>query len=358
MLALQEAQAKLPFENLQRNLRLIDIQAQQKRVAGGDEATIETERLAARQAAFNGTLTEQAGAIGQGQLFKDVGSTPEELIKFLNERAEQSLAIQQFQNLIGQMGDSVTFARMMELALEAKTYKDKIPSQIYDSASGIIETFTTKGGLASLTAGLGANARFLSSKEMRYLNSLGGLPGHLMRAVTRKEASVRELMNVGATVAGVQNLLGSYVSEVTSDTSIAENLLSVIEQSQQTQLEISANTKKTAENTALQLEKDRGDAFIDIARGGLAQGARFGSFLSPAPLSLSSAAASLSLSSSIVKSIDEQNLDRLEALLKVSKDIRALLTEIAINTSGAGGDSTGFTSSELLALMSDFKSRS
>lgn len=341
MLALQEAQAKLPFENLQRNLRLIDIQAQQKRVAGGDETTIETERLAARQAAMQETLTSESGKIAQGSLFGNVGSSPEELIQFLNDRAGQSLAIQQFQNLIGQMGYDTSLSRMFELAKEAKTYENKIPQQIYNRAREMIE-LTLESGLSASTA---------SARDLEFIAN-NNIPGF------RLIDSARKALRSGQIAASAQANVNALTSEITSDISIAENLLSVIEQSQQTQLEISANTKKTADNTSLQLEKDRGDAFIDITRGGLAQGAKFGSFLSPAPLSLTNAAANLSLSSSIVKSIDEQNLDRLEALLKVSKDMRALLTEIAINTSVPGGDSTGFTSSELLALMSDFKSRS
>lgn len=346
MLALQEAQAKLPFENLQRNLRLIDIQAQQKRAAGGDENTIETERLNARQAALQGTLTEQAGTISGGQLFSGTAATPEALIQFLNDRAGQNLALQQFiqlANLLSQPREySTNYIRAVYKQM--RTYKGKIPDAVYNPVMNRFEDFLTQ--VANSHDIFDSNFTPKTKEQ-----ALSDVVNDRFYGVS----SISFSGNDGIGIGGIANSLGS---EITSDTSTAENLLSVIDQSYQTQLDIAANTKKTADNTSLQLEKDRGDAFIDIVRGGLAQGAQFGSFLSPAPLSLSSAAAGLTLSSSIVKSIDERNLDQLIMLLQVSKDMRALLAEIAINTSGPNGDSTGFTSSELLALMSEFKSRS
>lgn len=406
ILSLQEAQAKVPFTQLQQNLRLTDIQAQKRKLAGEDEASVKTWRLNTRAELLQGTLMSEGGKIAGGKLFGDVGSSPEELISFLNSQTQFAA----FYDVVRSIVQGVSSTQSM-FASGARSWFVTSRNTLRSAASksGVPQDnpiFTAVDSfLGQAIAGIdNSQARYnltgqayeifgktirvfgdpwgaedkkyknLSSKDKAKLDSIArqltgrGITGDratdmsIINTIARTEGwrlyGMSDGKAAGTNWYGSSDYLSEMLSESTADTSIAENLLSVIEQSQQTQLEISANTKKTAENTSLQLEKDRGDAFIDVARGGLAQGARFGSFLSPAPLSLSNAAAGLTLSSSIVKSIDERNLDQLIMLLQVSKDMRALLAEIAINTSGAGGDSTGFTSSELLALMSDFKSRS
>jgi hypothetical protein len=132
MLALQEQQAKLPFENLQRQLRLIDIQAQQKRLAGQDEVTVERERLEARRAAIQQVISEQAGTIAGGRLFGNVEATPESLTQFLSERAAQSTALSQFMQLIEAMQDrGISLERMRQLASQALAYQGKIPQEFF-----------------------------------------------------------------------------------------------------------------------------------------------------------------------------------------------------------------------------------
>ena len=145
-------------------------------------------------------------------------------------------------------------------------------------------------------------------------------------------------------------------SEIISDTSVAENLLSTIEQSLATQLEIEKNTKKIAENTSLQLEKDRGAAFIDIAAGGLRQ---YGNFLSGvSPITFASQAASVVLSSLAADTARKTDNELLSELVAINKDMRILLAEIALNTNRAAGNFAGLTESELIAMIDNLRSRS
>jgi hypothetical protein len=232
MLALQEASAKLPFEDLQRQLRLIDIGAQQSRLAGVDEQTIERQTLAAKQAAITSTLQSESGAIGEGRLFAGTGSSADDLIGFLSERAAQSAAIGQFMSLVDLVGsNTLSPEQYEEVKRQAMTYKGKIPDEIYNAA------FNQSGGFAY------GGIKSVRADWVETQTVLGGQP---------LIARVREL-----------------VSEVGVDAGIAENLLSVIEQQLAIENQINDNTKKTAENTskALELRPDRERSFIDVGRG-------------------------------------------------------------------------------------------
>jgi len=233
MLALQEAQAKLPFENLTRQLRLIDIKAQQQRVAGGNETQIQQQRLAARQAAISATLTSEAGTISNGELFAGTSGTPEDLTRFLSERASQSLAVAQFAALIqSSIADpNLPRDRMLEIIRQAKTYSGKIPAELYNS---------------------GVNG-LLKWEKLISGNYSGNFQTDYAEAYNQLFASV--------------NAAQSLASEITRDTGTAENLLSVIEQQLQTQSDIEKNTKATADNTAKALRPDRERSFIDVGRG-------------------------------------------------------------------------------------------
>ncbi len=237
MLALQEAAAKTPFENLQRNLRLIDIQAQQQRLAGKSESEVEATRLASRRSAMQSTLSEQGGKIGEGALFEGVKATPESLIAFMNERAEQALAIAQFNALIQSTADpNMTYGRMMAIYDIARTYSGKIPAKLYnlgiEGIQRITDVFknTTNQNVGQLQENLQVASRFL---------------------------------------APARDISSTLVSEISTDTNRAESLLSVFQDSLQVELDIRDSSRKTAENTskALELRPDRERSFIDVGRG-------------------------------------------------------------------------------------------
>jgi len=221
MLALQEAQARLPFENMSRQLRLIDINAQQQRLSGVNESSVESQRLAARQAAIQGTLSSQGGTIAGGSLFSNVSADPQSLTAFINERAAQSAAINQFMQL-AEIIPTLTGSAKETAFRQLQSYKGLVPDELYNAFQ---KAYDVSGGILTLRAG----QEFASG-----LTTARGLFG-----------------------------------EITRDTATAESLLSVIQDSLANQIAIEENTRKTAENTskALTLRPDRERSFIDVGRG-------------------------------------------------------------------------------------------
>jgi len=343
MLALQEQAAKLPFENLQRKLRLTEIQASQQRLAGVDESTVESERLSSRSTAIQETLTQQSGSISQGRLFGNVQATPESLIQFLSERGAQAPAISQFISYAEQlralaMSNNPSSGVIGQIISYMESLRDMLPPEIYNSVFGNSAPYDFL-----------RHTQWLESSGLQwsyqYPRETGGGVG-------------ATLHQVAANVSGAFSL----GSEVTTDTAIAENLLSTIEQGNQVQLEIAANTKKTAQNTSLQLEKDRNAAFIDIAGGGIRGFGQLlaGNFgLNTNALTLPTGISNAMLASQGMQSLEEKSYSALKSLVGVSEDMRELLAEIAVNTNRTAGDVVGsFSDQELLSKLDEYKARS
>ncbi len=300
MLALQEAAAKLPFDNLQREMRLADIQGQQRKLAGEDAAAVDASIRAQKLSLAQSTLTAEAGRISEDALFGGTGSTPNDLIRFLSERAAQSTAIGQFMALTSQAAGDVSAATLRELYSKALTYSGKIPPEIYEA--GII-------GLRQF---------------VDHMN----LP-----TSQRTNAQYEELF---ANLQSTPYRVGSLVSEVTRDTATAENLLSVIEQSNTLQLEISANTKKTAENTTQLLRPDRQRSFIDVGQGFISSlgqrispsGMGIARSLSQQGLSLPSEIGMASTTSVLAKTLQERMAEAMEMQVRNSSRANDLLSGI------------------------------
>lgn len=328
MLALQEAAARLPFENLSRQLRLIDINAQSQRVGGGNEAAIEQQRIAARQAAIQGVLTQEASTIGGGQLFAGTEATPAGLTQFLNERAAQALAIQQFSQRISALSDpSISIAMAKALAGQALSYRGKIPDELFNAVSN------TLSGIM----GIDIDSFFTGTiSELQQLR--GGIDQGGMLATTFRDTAdrIRAASNIFSGVSGASSLAESLVSEITRDTTTAENLLSVIEQSQQTQLEINANTKKTADNTSQLLRPDRQRNWIDVGQGFISSlgqrispsGVGIARSLSQQGLSLPSEIGLASTTSTLAKTLQERMAEAMEMQVRNGARANDLLSGI------------------------------
>lgn len=347
MLALQEQAAKLPFENLQRKQRLIEIEAAQQRVAGIDESTIEKERLAKRSAAVKDTLRTQSGVIAGERLFGDVQATPDLLIKFLSERAAQAPSIALFMSLADQLralatSDNPSSAIIGTVINQMKSLRSNIPAQLYDAVFGDGSAdyiqFYTQGMEAS------------------------GLPWSYAYP-RQNNVGIGAVLN---TVAGNIGQAGELASEVSKDTTTAENLLSVIEQSLSLEKEIADSTKKTADNTS-RLTQMRETTVLDLAGGGLRG---FGSFfrgafnsidklINPTMPALSTPSAisnSLSIAS-LTRSWQERTADGIESLVKIQTEALQLLAEIALNSNRQGDVAGSLTEAELLTIMGKIRSR-
>jgi hypothetical protein len=297
MLALQESQAKLPFENLQRQLRLIDINAQTARLGGAPEQQVEAQRLAQRQSAINATLSAESGSIAGGALFGGVQGNAGSLTQFLGERAAQSAAIAQFMALMNAAGaGNLSSGQVLELARQARSYAGLIPNEIYAPAIASLSKFEQADA-----------ARSLAQRIAAY-EGLRATAGNL----------------------------NALASEVGIDTSRAESLLSVIEQSNQTQLEIATNTKKTAENTSQLLRPDRQRSFIDVGQGFISSlgqrispsGVGIARSLSQQGLSLPSEIGLASTTSTLAKTLQERMAEAMEMQVRNGARANDLLSGI------------------------------
>ena len=139
-------------------------------------------------------------------------------------------------------------------------------------------------------------------------------------------------------------------SEITRDTTTAENLLSVIEQQLQTQQEIQKNTKVTADR--LSETPGRNSSIIDISRGfSRSLGAIVNPQLTNTGLPQSIAAAVLA--TDIQKSIQERTVKGIEDLVTIQRDSRELLSIIGKTLAG-----TNTANSALLVQLEDLYRRS
>lgn len=347
MLALQEAQAKLPFENLQRRLRLVDIEASKQKLSGISNEDAELFASKKKLSEIQSTLASEGGKISQGSLFGSVQPTPDSLISFLSERAGQSLAISQFVQLLGQLSGMDDYSNVSIRYVEAvysqlQSYQGLIPSELYNT-------------------GVNGVGRFINAWRRKQQLGPGAVTPAQRDAWNAADAEFRS-----AALSGVVGSVNSLQSEIISDTSIAENLLSLIEQSNQFQLSIADSTKKTADNTS-RLTQMRETTILDLAGGGLRG---FGSFfrgafnsidklINPTMPALSTPSAisnSLSIAS-LTRSWQERTADGIESLVKIQTEALQLLAEIALNSNRQGDVAGSLTEAELLTIMGKIRSR-
>ncbi len=306
MLAIQESQAKLPFENLQRQLRLVDIEAQRQTLSGVDASTVERNRLSQRQSAIQGVLSSEAGSISEGQLFGGQSADPQSLIRFLSERAAQQAAIGSFSAI----ANSVSNIQGMSLS-GASGYLTSLIAQL-QSLSGQVPPELLSAVIPKLQA---------QQEALAYWSSIGR-GSDVIGGVDTSQLGIPELE--------------SLTSEINRDIGIAENLLSVIEQSNQTQLEIATNTKKTAENTSQLLRPDRQRSFIDVGQGFISS---LGQRISPSAvgiarslsqqgLSLPSEIGMASTTSTLAKTLQERMAEAMEMQVRNGARANDLLSGI------------------------------
>jgi len=306
MLAIQESQANLPFKNLQRQLRLVDIEAQRQTLSGVDAGTVERNRLSQRQSAIQGVLSSEAGSISEEQLFKDQSADPQSLIRFLSERAAQQAAIGSFSAIANSVskiqGMSLSGASgyLTSLIAQLQSLSGQVPPELL---SAVIPKLQATQQSLAYWAGIGQGEAVLGAPDISQL----GIPE-----------------------------LDSLTSEINRDIGIAENLLSVIEQSQQTQLEIAGNTKKTAENTSQLLRPDRQRSFIDVGQGFISS---LGQRISPSAvgiarslsqqgLSLPSEIGMASATSTLAKTLQERMAEAMEMQVRNGARANDLLSGI------------------------------
>lgn len=355
ILALQEAAAKQPFEELTRNLRLIDINAQKQTILGGDPATIEQSRQKARLAAMQDTLTSQAGTISGGELFGNVGATPDELIAFLNKSTA----------LRNQLGP------LIALAQSGKTYKQtNYYSNGGQDTTGIFRQFQEE------LARLGYQDEDYRIGAVRYAKlsdtqkaSIQGLINQGYSAplgisqqsigYAPKITEIDKLVTAALEQASLSSIgnqsLNQLLTEYNIDTSVAESTLSVIEQTQQTQLDIAAYSKSTAENTSklTQLD-DRKVSYLDLGEKRVISK---GFNVSVDRLKLPDSVASTVLASSASPSVPSDTLAAFRKMIELAEESNDYLAMIAANTDSKASTNTDDFETRLVAKLLELKGR-
>lgn len=172
----------------------------------------------------------------------------------------------------------------------------------------------------------------------------------LDRSLFRANAASDRARSLIAALAPVGGVAGALSSEITRDTSTAENLLSVIEQQLQTQQDIAKYTKATADK--LSETPTRQSSIIDIARG---YSRSLGAVLSPSLTNtgLPQSIAAAVLATDIQKSIQERSVKGIEDLVVIQRDSRELLAII-----GKSLNSGTNANSSLLVQLEDLYRRS
>lgn len=234
-----------------------------------------------------------------------------------------------------------------------KSYSGKIPDELYNAVmTGDLLEF---GNIAAFESARGMDTLQLGAVRGRGFNTGASSFGRAYQGA----------INSASRAAGIS-------SEITADTSIAENLLSVIEQSNTLQLEISANTKKTAENTAkaLELRPDRERSFIDVGQGyiqslgqrisGMSVARRLGeqNFQLPSGIGSASGVATAARTvQELTADLLSMNAQQNDTMIDILQDVRAGIIELVAVLDANPNTVSGLSVSEFTRIQSEINRR-
>ncbi|GAB4422341.1 MAG: hypothetical protein OHK0011_01200 [Turneriella sp.] len=358
MLEIQEANAKLPFENMQRRLRLVDISIQQRRLAGESEDILTNDRLTQRRELIQTTLREQSGKIGEGRLFGGTSATPEDLTTFLSQRAAQEPYVQSFVEYANAaLGNVGSIQELEQYYGYMQSLAANVPAEL--AASGLqavqrkIANFWDKYRFIQSDSVTARTSRENRERFMRdallAANYAAPDAGIAIDADSEGFYDVRRIGDSGL------SLINELASEFRSDTSVAENLLSVIEQDYQIQLEIKDAAKKTAENTAkLTQIDDRRRSFLDLGnRRIFSQGLN----IDFQNVKLPEAAAATILATSPLPGLQSDTVTELKKLVSIAEEQSEWLAIIAANTDQRAGTDTSSIDNYLIRKLAEIRAR-
>lgn len=330
-LEIAKAAAETPFKNLQKELRLTDIRAQIRELSGVDKLESDSIRLSERLGLISSTLSAESGTISGGQLFSNVQGTAASLTSFLKERESQAASIQGLNNYVNGLGGINTGDGFLNLSYlpegEAAINSFNVPQELKNAALAKLRQIALndiEGWRANRAVGLGASSANQIAAQMA--------------------------AQVSGMFSGASGDFSSLINEVQIDTTRAENLLSLIEQQNQTQLEIAASSKQTAQNTTkIALREDRQRSFVDVFGGSL--NASEGTIrTNTLPQSIGSAIAITRQTDSIYERIARTG----EVTNDILRDIRFLMNELLKANDNNSLTNTGITVEQFAALDAEF----
>lgn len=352
LVSIQEANTKLPFENLQRQLRLVDIKAQQEQLAGVDAATVENNRLAARSQAIQATISSQAGTIGQGSIFSGFQATPESLTALLNQAGAYGPSTEAFLSYAQQaLGDVGSIQQLSTLRQQMESLTGSVPKEIYEEALNFVRAKEANFWKVYNQMHQG-DYNLASSKQFR--DEFLGQALSTNYAITGSVSKFWSTVGTRASGSTVLANLNARGAEFKNDITTAENLISVIEQGNSVQLEIARNTAATAKNT--EVPKDNALSFVNIGKGftqslGMVNaGVNSNAIQAPAGLG------NVILATQKFQEVTDSNLTRLDKQIELQALMVQLLGKIA--DGGFGGSSNiDQVRTQLVAILGDAKYR-
>lgn len=362
MLAIQEANADLPFLNLQRQLRLVDISIQQRRLAGESEETLSRERLARRSEIIQSVIREQSGTISGKRLFAGTGSTPEELTAFLAQRAAEAPYVEEFANIVKRaLGDVGSIEELSKLRGFLDGFRGKVPDELWNAAVQAVDAkINNFWNIYRFLDSQWARNRVSYEKRSAAINeALRANYATGVRVIGEKGFFDYDVdagrVEIGARAEDVSANFEELLSEIRSDTKVGENLLSVIEQGLEAQLEIKEAAKKTAENTAkLELLDDRRRSFLDLGnRRIFSQGLNI-DFQS---VKLPEAAAATILATSPLIVPQSDTVTELKKVVSGIDEINEWLAIIAANTDQRAATDTVSLDNYLIRKLAEIRAR-
>lgn len=329
LLEFQKAQANLPFKDLQRELRIIDIQAQQKRLSGGTAESVEAERLQRTSTAISGVLKSQSDTFTGGVFFNNSAQSPEALSAALGDVDRYGPSMNLLSTIIN------------DVAATRDTSGEKTGFDFYNQRMDRVRSLSLppqlKQAALDFIASVAASAFYRTARD-------NGITTESMASAA--ESNLTGFSKYGAaifrTAQGYEGMLGgrginqstsavdSLIGEFTSDASKIENLLGLFERLNQTNIQIQENTKKTADSTTKLVETPtRTASLIDITRGVFRSLGQSITPRLPGPIGLPDGVRESVMAIDIHKSLQERSLNRLEDLVSIQRDSRQFLAIIS-----------------------------
>ena len=330
LLEFQKAQANLPFKDLQRELRIIDIQAQQKRLSGGTADAVEAERLQRTSTAISGVLKSQSDTFTGGVFFNDSARSPEALSAALGDVDKYGPSMNLLSTIIN------------DVAATRDTSGEKTGFDFYNQRMDRVRSLSLppqlKAAALDFIASVAASAFYRTARDngiadanLAYLAEASkGTMGSTYGAQIFRAAQGYEGLLGGRGINQSTSTIDSLVGEFTSDASKIENLLGLFERLNQTNIQIQENTKKTADSTTKLVETPtRTASLIDITRGVFRSLGQSITPRLPGPIGLPDGVRESVMAIDIHKSLQERSLNRLEDLVSIQRDSREFLAIIS-----------------------------
>lgn len=337
-LEIQKAAAETPFKNLEKDLRLVDIRAQIAELGGADREVVKIQALQEKLGLISGTLQAESGTIAQGSLFTNTVGTAESLTDLLKQVQEQGASVTALSQYMSQVAQITNFTT-------GTGFSSSFNTALVQSIASNINKFNVPQELKA--AALGQFRSQLTSFANSFYN---------ISRFGRTEQDTAQYRNVistitSATAGASSGSLSGLLNELTIDTTRAENLLTLIQSQNQTQLEIAANTGKTAENTTkIALREDRQRAFVDIFGGSITAAEGTIRTNNTLPQSIGSAIAITRQTDSIYERIARTG----EVTNEILRDIRFLMKELLKANDNNNITNTGITVEQFAALDAEF----